>query len=57
MAYSELYLALALFARRFECELHDTTDEDLAFRADYMVPSGLKGPWSAKVKIKEVLQE
>ncbi|KIW33835.1 uncharacterized protein PV07_00654 [Cladophialophora immunda] len=57
MAYSELYLALALFARRFEFEIHETTDADLRWCADYMVPYGPDGPWSVKVKVKEVLQE
>lgn len=57
MAYSELYLAFAMFARRFEFEIAGTTDEDLRFERDYEVPCGPHGPWSVKVKVKKILKE
>lgn len=55
MAYAELYLVIARLARQFDIELIDTTEENVRFARDYVVPHAEDGPWSVKARISKVV--
>lgn len=57
LAYAELYLVIARWARQFDMELYETTAEDVAFARDYVVPHAENGPWSVKVKVTRELED
>ncbi|KAH8696455.1 benzoate 4-monooxygenase cytochrome P450 [Talaromyces proteolyticus] len=55
LAYAELYLVIARFAREFDMMLHKTTDADVAYDRDFAVFHSDKGPWSVKVLVTKAL--
>lgn len=56
MAYAELYLVIARMARQFDLELYNTTDENVRFARDYVVPHAEHGPWNVKARIAKVIE-
>ncbi|KAL3465633.1 cytochrome P450 [Aspergillus heterothallicus] len=57
LAYAELYIVMARFAREFNMDFHNTTDADIAYDRDYAVWHSDKGPWSVGVHVSEVLED
>ncbi|KAH8688960.1 cytochrome P450 [Talaromyces proteolyticus] len=57
MAYAELYLVIARIVRQFDLELCETTEENVRFARDYVVPHAENGPWSVKARIIKVIEE
>ncbi|KAL3485049.1 cytochrome P450 [Aspergillus germanicus] len=57
IAYAELYMVIARFAREFNMDLHNTTDADIAYDRDYAVWHSNNGPWSVGVQVSGVLED
>jgi hypothetical protein len=57
LAYAELYLVTARFAREFDMELHNTTDVNLAYDRDYAVWHSDKGPWGVQAHVNGALDD
>ncbi|KAF7597008.1 hypothetical protein BBP40_011374 [Aspergillus hancockii] len=51
LAYAQMYLTLAMFARRFDVELVDTTEENIRLGRDKGLPYPAKGRFSARIKV------
>ena len=52
LAYAELWVGLAGFLRRFECELYETGREDVELWQDLFVPRAKLGNKGVRVLVK-----
>ncbi|CBF87384.1 protein CYP58D1 [Aspergillus nidulans FGSC A4] len=57
LAYAELYNTLAAVVRRFDLELYQTTEENVRFVRDMLLPRSTNGPWKVRVKVIGIREE
>lgn len=57
MAYAELFLVLATFVRRFDMELFETTETNIAFARDFGTPYPDEGNTSVRAIVTGVVKE
>ncbi|KAJ6070453.1 hypothetical protein N7467_011772 [Penicillium canescens] len=57
LAYAELFLVLATFVRRFDMELFETTETDIAFARDFGTPYPDEGNTSVRAIVTGVVKE
>lgn len=57
MAYAELHLTFAMLIRRYELELYDTTEKEVAFARDLGTPCPEEGDCNIKVLVKGLVEE
>ncbi|KAJ5921253.1 hypothetical protein N7466_009579 [Penicillium verhagenii] len=57
LAYAELYLTLANLFRRYEFELYDTTEKDIAFARDFAAPYPDEGNLQLRVMVTGLVEE
>ncbi|KAJ5665071.1 uncharacterized protein N7477_007519 [Penicillium maclennaniae] len=57
LVYAELYLILSTLVRRFDLELHETTEKNIGFARDFGTPYPEEGNFSVRVIVTRVIQE
>ncbi|KAJ5360620.1 hypothetical protein N7517_009811 [Penicillium concentricum] len=57
LAYAELFLVLAAFIRRFDMELVETSEKDIAFARDFGTPYPDEGSARVRVMVTKVIEE
>lgn len=57
LAYAELYLVLAAFVRRYDMELFETTEKDIAFARDFGTPYPDDGNIRVRAMVTKVIEE
>jgi hypothetical protein len=57
MAYAELYLGLATIIRRFDVEVHDTTEDNVKLISDYAVPHADSSSWNVKALVVGIVKD
>ncbi|KAL4734454.1 cytochrome P450 [Aspergillus similis] len=57
LAYAELYNTLAAVVRRFDLELYQTSEEDIRFVRDMLLPRSKDGPWKVRVKVVGIRED
>ncbi|KAJ5165325.1 uncharacterized protein N7500_007155 [Penicillium coprophilum] len=57
LAYAELFLVLAAFVRRFDMELFETSEKDIAFARDFGTPYPDQGSARVRVMVTKVIEE
>lgn len=55
MAYAELFLVLAAFVRRFDMELFETSEKDIAFARDFGTPYPDEGNARVRAMVTKVI--
>jgi hypothetical protein len=57
LAYAELFLVLAAFVRRFDMELFETSEKDIAFVRDFGTPYPNEGNARVRAMVTTVIEE
>ncbi|KAJ5198876.1 hypothetical protein N7491_000557 [Penicillium cf. griseofulvum] len=57
LAYAELFLVLAAFIRRYDMELFETSEKDIAFARDFGTPYPDEGSARVRVMVTKVIEE
>jgi hypothetical protein len=57
LAYAELFLVLAAFVRRYDMELFETTEKDIAFARDFGTPYPDEGNTRVRAMVTKLMQE
>ncbi|KAJ5575191.1 benzoate 4-monooxygenase cytochrome P450 [Penicillium hetheringtonii] len=57
LAYAEMYLTLAMFARNFDVDLADTTEENIQLGRDMGLPYPSEGRFCARVRVTGVAKD
>ncbi|CAG8919094.1 unnamed protein product [Penicillium salamii] len=57
LAYAELFLVLAAFVRRYDMELFETTEKDIAFARDFGTPYPDEGNLCVRAMVTKVIED
>jgi hypothetical protein len=57
LAYAELFLVLAAFVRRYDMELFETTEKNIAFERDFGTPYPDEGNTCVRAMVTRVIQD
>ncbi|KAJ6107384.1 hypothetical protein N7523_008707 [Penicillium sp. IBT 18751x] len=57
LVYAELYLILSTLVRRFDLELHETTEKNVGFARDFGTPYPEEGNFNVRVIVTRVVQD
>ncbi|KAJ5155936.1 benzoate 4-monooxygenase cytochrome P450 [Penicillium capsulatum] len=57
LAYAQMYLTLAMFARNFDLDLVDTTEDNIRLGRDLCLPYPAKGRFSVRIQVTGLVED